>query len=126
MSIALGRLIGTLHNSRLSIYYVNTWWGMCGRDTDLVRLLRAQPDASAQTCWSAAVLWQMSRRPMTSVEGPVMDFTTAPGRWPEPSAHHDVHVDHGKDVGDERSARDSDRPWGVCKKFEHKIPQNVQ
>ena len=61
---------------------------------------------------------------MTSVEGPVMDFTTAPGRWPEPSAHHDVHVDHGKDVGDERSARDSDRPWGVCKKFEHKIPQN--
>ena len=112
MSIALGRLIGTLKPSILSIYDVNPWCGMCGRDTDLVRLLREQPDASAQTCWSAAVLWQMIRRPMTSVEGPVMDFTTAPGRWPEPSAHHDVHVDHGKDVGDERSARDSDRPLG--------------
>ena len=62
---------------------------------------------------------------MTSVEGAVMDSTTAPCRWLEPSAHHDVHVDHGKDVGDERSARDSDRPWGVCKKFEHKIPQKV-
>ena len=124
MSIAHGRLIGTLHPTRLSIYDVNPWCGMCGRDTGLVRLLHNHPDASAQTCWSAAVLWQMSRRPMTSVEGPVMDFTTAPGRWPEPSAHHDVHVDHGKDVGDERSARDSDRPWGVCKKIEHKIPQN--
>ena len=112
MSIALGRLIGTLNPTRLSIYDVNPWCGMCGRDTGLVRLLHNHPDASAQTCWSAAVLWQMSRRPMTSVEGPVMDFTTAPGRWPEPSAHHDVHVDHGKDVGDERSARDSDRPLG--------------
>ena len=80
---------------------------------------RFQRNASAQICWSATVLWQMSRRPMTSVEGPVMDFTTAPGRWPEPSAHHDVHVDHGKDVGDERSAQDSDRPLGC---FTNKIP----
>ena len=112
MSIAHGRLIGTLQLTRLSIYDVNPWCGMCGRDTGLVRLLHNKLDASAQICWSAAVLWQMSRRPMTSVEGPVMDFTTAPGRWPEPSAHHDVHVDHGKDVGDERSARDSDRPLG--------------
>ena len=81
------------------------------RDTHLVPLRGGWPDASAQTCWSAAVLWQMSRRPMTSVEGPVMDFTTAPGRWPEPSAHHDVHVEHGKDVGDARSALDSHRPF---------------
>ena len=98
---------------------------MCGRDTGLVRLLYNKLDASAQTCWSAAVLWQMSRRPMTSVEGAVVDFTTAPGRWPEPSAHHDVHVDHGKDVGDERSARDSDRPWGVRPVFTNKIPQII-
>ena len=111
MSIAHGRLIGTLHPTRLSIYDVNPWCGMCGRDTGLVRLLYNKLDASAQTCWSAAVLWQMSRRPMTSVEGPVMDFTTAPGRWPEPSAHRDVHVEHGKDVGDARSALDSHRPF---------------
>ena len=111
MSIALGRLIGTLQDTRLSIYDVNPWCDMCVHETDLVRLLRRQPDASAQICWSAAVLWQMSRRPMTSVEGAVMDFASAPGRWPEPSAHHDVHVDHGKDVGDARSALDSHRPF---------------
>ena len=119
MSIALGRLIGKLQNSRLSIYYVNPWCGMCGRDTDLVNLSGGWPDASAQTCWSAAVLWQMSRRPMTSVEGAVMDFASAPGRWLEMSARHDVHVELGKDVGDERSAQDSDRPLGC---FTNKIP----
>ena len=111
MSIAHGRLIGTLHPTRLSIYDVNPWCGMCVHETDLVILSGGWPDASAQTCWSAAVLWQMSRRPMTSVEGLVMDFTTAPGRWPEPSARHDVNVDHGKDVGDARSAQDSHRPF---------------
>ena len=94
---------------------------MCGRDTGLVRSLRAQPDASAQTCWSAAVLWQMSRRPMTSVEGAVMDFASAPGRWLEMSARHDVHVELGKDVGDERSEETRTGHRGVCLNFEHKI-----
>ena len=121
MSIALGRLIGTLKPSRLSIYDVNPWCGMCGRDTDLVRLSGEQPDASAQTCWSAAVLWQMSRRPMTSVEGPVMDFASAPGRWLEMSARHDVHVELGKDVGDERSEETRTGHRGVGLNFEHKI-----
>ena len=113
MSIALGRLIGTLQDTRLSIYGVDPWCDMCVHETDLVRLLRSQPDASAQICWSAAVLWQMSRRPMTSVEGAVMDFASAPGRWLEMSARHDVHVELGKDVGDERSEETRTGHWGV-------------
>ena len=121
MSIALGRLIGTLLFARLSVYYANPWCGICGRDTGLVRLLHNHPDASAQTCWSAAVLWQMSRRPMTSVEGAVMDFASAPGRWLEMSARHDVHVELGKDVGDERSEETRTGHRGVCLNFEHKI-----
>ena len=77
--------------------------------------------SAAQTCWSAAVLWQMSRRPMTSVEGAVMDFASAPGRWLEMSARHDVHVELGKDVGDERSEETRTGHRGVCLNFEHKI-----
>ena len=122
MSIALGRLIGTLQDTRLSIYGVDPWCAMCVHETDLVRLLRGQPDASAQTCWSAVVLWQMSRRPMTSVEGAVMDFASAPGRWLEMSARHDVHVELGKDVGDERSEETRTGHGGCRVFFTNKIP----
>ena len=122
MSIALGRLIGTLPDTRLSIYGVNPWCAMCVHQTDLVPLSGPRSNASAQICWSAAVLWQMSRRPMTSVEGAVMDFASAPGRWLEMSARHDVHVELGKDVGDERSEETRTGHWGVRPVFTHKIP----
>ena len=54
---------------------------------------------------------------MVCGDGRVVGITTTLGRWPEVSAHHDVHVDHGKDVGDKRSGEDSDRPWGVSSFF---------
>ena len=90
---------------------------MCVHETHLVPFMGFQRNASAQICWSATVLWQMSRRPMVCGDGRVVGITTTLGRWPEVSAHHDVHVDHGKDVGDERSGEDSDRPWGVSSFF---------
>ena len=61
---------------------------------------------------------------MTSVEGAVMDFASAPGRWLEMSARHDVHVELGKDVGDERSEETRTGHWGVRPIFTNKIQQN--
>ena len=95
---------------------------MCVHETHLVPFMGFQRNASAQICWSATLLWQMSRRLMTSVEGAVMDFASAPGRWLEMSARHDVHVELGKDVGDERSEETRTGHWGVRPVFTHKIP----